>query len=39
MARRMQMAAEDGQKMSEECQKITQKVMRAFSHGLVGESS
>jgi len=34
VAQRMQMAAEDGQRMSEDCQKIMQKITRSLSNGV-----
>ena len=33
VAQRMQMAAEDGRQMFEQCQSITQKITRALSNG------
>jgi hypothetical protein len=33
VAQRMQMAAEDGRQMFEQCQNITQKITRALSNG------
>jgi Phasin protein len=33
VAQRMQMAAEDGRRMSEDCQKVMQKITRSFSNG------
>jgi hypothetical protein len=33
VAQRMQMAAEDGQRLMEDCQKITQKITRSMSNG------
>jgi Phasin protein len=33
MAQRMQMAAEDGRKLFDECRNITQKITRAMSSG------
>jgi Phasin protein len=40
VAQRMRMAAEDAQKMSEDCQRFTQKILRSLSsNGLAGESS
>ena len=39
LAQRMRMAAEDGQKMSDDCQKFAQKVTRSLSSGWVRESS
>jgi hypothetical protein len=33
VSQRMQMAAEDGQRLMEDCQKITQKVTRSLSNG------
>lgn len=38
-AQRMRMAAEDGQKVSEDCRLFTQKIARSLSNGWVGESS
>jgi hypothetical protein len=38
-AQRMRLAMEDGQKMSEDCQKFTQKIVRSLSNGWVGEKS
>ena len=39
LTQRMRMAAEDGQKMSEDYQKFAQKIAHSFSNGKVGESS
>ena len=39
LAQRMRMAAEDGQKLSEDCQKFTQKITRSLSNGWKGGSS
>jgi hypothetical protein len=39
LTRRMQMAAEDSQKLAADWQKLTQKVTRALSPGLGGGSS
>ncbi len=39
VAQRMRMAAEDGQKVSEDCRTFTQKIARSLSSGWVGESS
>ena len=33
LAQRMRMAAEDGQKISEECQKFSQKISKSLSNG------
>jgi hypothetical protein len=34
VAQRMQMAAEDGQRLSEDCQKVMQKITRSLSDGV-----
>ena len=34
VAQRMQMAAEDGQRLSEDCQKVMQKITRSLSNGV-----
>ncbi len=40
VAQRMRMATEDAQKMSEDCQRFTQKIVRSLSpNGWTGESS
>jgi len=36
---RMQMAAEDGRRLYEDCQKITHKITESLSHGLPTTSS
>jgi len=38
-AQRMRMTAEDGQKISEDCQKFAQKITSSLSNGWVGKSS
>lgn len=39
LAQRMRMAAEDGQKMSEDCQKFAQKITGSLSNGWVPKRS
>jgi hypothetical protein len=39
VAQRMQMAAEDGRRLFEECQKIAQKITRSMSNGRSAGSS
>jgi hypothetical protein len=39
LAQRMRMAAEDGQKMSEDCQKFAQKIAGSLSNGWVPKRS
>ena len=39
VAQRMQMAAEDGRQLFEQCQNITQKITRALSNGRPAGSS
>jgi Phasin protein len=39
VAQRMQMAAEDGRRMFDDCQKITTKITRSFSNGWPTGSS
>jgi Phasin protein len=39
VTQRMRMAAEDGQKISEDCQKLTQKIARSLSNGWPGDRS
>lgn len=39
LAQRMRMAAEDGQKLTEDCQKFTQKITHSLSNGWGPEGS